>query len=65
MSSGALESGYVEREPIRTLEGEEVHLNDAKDMTEAQEHIGHFILQVYNRKRPHSALEYLTPVECE
>ena len=56
------ENGYAER-LIRTLKEEEVHLNDYEDITEARERIGHFITQVYHRKRPHSALEYLTPVE--
>ena len=56
------ENGYAER-LIRTLKEEEVHLNDYEDITEARERIGHFITQVYHLKRPHSALEYLTPVE--
>ena len=58
------ENGYAER-LIRTLKEEEVHLNDYQDITEARDHIGHFITQVYNEKRPHSALGYLTPKEFQ
>ena len=58
------ENGYAER-LIRTLKEEEVHLNDYEDITEARDRIGHFITQVYNQKRPHSALGYLTPVEFQ
>ena len=58
------ENGYAER-LIRTLKEEEVHLNDYENMTEARARIGHFITQVYNQKRPHSALGYLTPVEFQ
>jgi transposase InsO family protein len=58
------ENGYAER-LIRTLKEEEVHLNDYEDIHEARARIGHFITQVYNHKRPHSALGYLTPVEFE
>ena len=58
------ENGYAER-LIRTLKEEEVHLNEYDDIMDATERIGHFIVQVYNQKRPHSALGYLTPVEFE
>lgn len=35
------------------------------DIADAHTHIGHFIEQVYNLKRPHSALGYLAPFEFE
>ena len=58
------ENGYAER-VIPTLKEEEVHLREYQDIHEAREHIGHFIIHVYNQKRPHSALEYLTPMEFQ
>ena len=58
------ENGYAER-LIRTLKEEEVYLNDYQNITEARDRIGHFITQVYNQKRPHSALGYLTPMEFQ
>ncbi len=58
------ENGYVERF-IRTLKEEEIYLNDYDDIADANACIGHFIEQVYNQKRPHSALGYLTPIEFE
>ena len=58
------ENGYAER-LIPTLKAEEVHLNDYDNIVEVEARIGHFIEQVYNQKRPHSALGYLTPAECE
>ena len=56
------ENGYAER-LIRTLKEEEVHINDYQNVTEARDRIGHFITDVCNLKRPHSALGYLTPTE--
>ena len=58
------ENGYAER-LIRTLKEEEVHLNEYDDIMDARERIGHFIVQVYNQKSPHSALGYLTQIEFE
>ena len=58
------ENGYAER-LIRTLKEEEVHLNAYEDIHEARGRIGHFITHVYNHKRPHSALGYLTPMEFQ
>ena len=58
------ENGYAER-LIRTLKEEEVHLNEYENITEARDRIGDFLTQVYNQKRPHSALGYLTPLEFQ
>ena len=58
------ENGYAER-LIRTLKEEEVDINDYQSITEARDRIGDFITNVYNLKRPHSALGYLTPMEFQ
>ena len=50
---------------FRTLKMEEVYLKDYRDFEEAQENIGEFIEEIYNRKRLHSSLGYLPPVEFE
>jgi transposase InsO family protein len=58
------ENGYAER-LIRTIKEEEVELSDYQDYTDAYHQIGRFIEDVYNTKRIHSSLGYLTPVEFE
>ena len=60
----AEENGYVER-VIRTIKEEEVDLSEYLDFNDACRQIGQFIEDVYNNKRIHSALGYLTPAEFE
>jgi transposase InsO family protein len=50
---------------IKTLKYEEVYLMEYEGMEEARARIGHFLREVYNRKRLHSALGYLPPAEFE
>lgn len=50
---------------IATLKKEEVSLSEYENITEALKEIGYFIEEVYNRKRFHSSLNYLSPVEFE
>lgn len=50
---------------MATLKKEEVYLQDYEDLGDAEYHIGHFIEDVYNRKRLHSSLGYLPPIEFE
>lgn len=60
----AWQNGYAER-IIRTIKEEEIDLADYHDLADAYAQIGHFIEQVYQHKRIHSALGYLTPAEFE
>ena len=60
----AWENGYAER-VIGTIKQEEVYLAEYRDWADALRQLGHFIDAVYNRKRIHSALGYLTPAEFE
>ena len=50
---------------MRTLKYEEIYLNDYDTQREVRDSVQHFIEAVYNRKRLHSALGYLPPVEFE
>lgn len=58
------ENGYAER-VIRTIKEEEVYLSEYNNMADARQQIGHFIDVVYQYKRIHSGLDYLTPAERE
>ena len=50
---------------MRTLKEEEVYGADYRDLGDARSRIGEFLEEVYNRRRLHSALRYLTPEEFE
>jgi transposase InsO family protein len=58
------ENGFAER-LMRTIEGEEVDLSEYEDPADARRHLGRFLDDVYNTKRIHSSLGYLTPAEFE
>jgi putative transposase len=58
------ENGFAER-LMRTIKEEEVDLSEYNDFADARSQIGRFLEDVYNRKRIHSSLGYLTPVEFE
>jgi putative transposase len=58
------ENGYAER-LMRTIKEEEVELSEYQDFDDAYRQLGRFLDAVYNVKRIHSALGYLTPAEFE
>jgi putative transposase len=58
------ENGYAER-LMRTIKEEEVTLHEYTDYRDAFQHLGRFLDDVYQHKRIHSALGYLTPAEFE
>jgi transposase InsO family protein len=58
------ENGFAER-LMRTIKEEEVDLSEYQDFGDAYRQLGRFLDDVYNRKRIHSSLGYLTPREFE
>lgn len=58
------ENGFAER-LMRTIKEEEVDLSEYLDYADALRQLGRFLAAVYNHKRIHSALGYLTPAEFE
>lgn len=58
------QNGYAER-LMRTIKEEEVELSEYRNFEEAYREIGKFLDEVYTKKRIHSSLGYLTPMEFE
>jgi transposase InsO family protein len=58
------ENGYAER-LMRTIKEEEVDLTEYEGFSDAMRGLGRFLDDVYNLKRIHSSLGYLTPAEFE
>lgn len=58
------ENGFAER-LMRTIKEEHVSLNEYQNVNEARSQIGQFLTDVYQTKRIHSSLGYLTPAEFE
>jgi putative transposase len=68
----AWQNGYAERTPLaerssmmRTIKEEEVELSEYRNFEEAYQEIGRSLDDVYTKKRIHSSLGYLTPLEFE
>jgi putative transposase len=60
----ATQNAHAER-LMRTIKEEEVNLSEYRDYHDARKRIGKFLDDVYQHKRIHSALGYLTPAEYE
>ena len=60
----AWENGYAER-LMRTIKEEEVDLSEYRNFSEVYERVEEFLEEVYMKKRIHSSLSYLTPMEFE
>jgi transposase InsO family protein len=58
------QNGYAER-LMRTIKEEEVDLSEYRNFAEAYMQIKTFLEDVYMKKRIHSSIGYLTPIEFE
>ena len=50
---------------MKTLKHEEVYRTEYRNLTHARAAIGEFLEKIYNERRLHSALQYLSPDEFE
>lgn len=50
---------------MKTLKHEEVHRTEYQNLAHARRAIGEFLEKVYNERRLHSALQYVSPAEFE
>jgi putative transposase len=50
---------------FKTLKHEEVHLYEYETLSDVENRLPYFIEQVYNLKRLHSSLDYMSPVKYE
>ena len=64
MKGNPYENAYAESF-FKTIKTEEVYMNEYETYQDALENIGPFIEDIYNRKRLHSALGYMPPMEFE
>src|SRR5262249_22484249 len=64
-SVGEPEENTYAESVMRTIKEEEVDLTEYEDFGAALSGLGRFLDDVYNRKRIHSSLGYLTPAEFE
>jgi len=58
------ENAYAESF-MATLKKEEVYINEYSNVFEARGNIGRFVEEVYNKKRLHSSIGYLSPSDFE
>jgi transposase InsO family protein len=64
-AAGKPEENWFAERLMRTIKEEEVALTEYRDLADARSRLGRFLEDVYNTRRIHSALGYLTPAEFE